>query len=310
MRLKSIRNAIGGLRYMQWTYLEASTYFLRGIAQKLDIALPFFRTLFENERKKNIKKRWLKKGEKDFFFDFNGAKLPDVSNNSVNMKTLALVFEDVFLIPCFYDHNYQKDLVNILDQYMSEGPYGYVNGIFDVTVKKGDVVIDAGAWIGDFSAYVASLGAKVYAFEPLTEVFELLKETSKLNDNRIYPVQKGLSDSEGDVILSLSENTSAGASFVIENDYAGEKISLTTLDQFVLENKIEKVDFIKADIEGAERNMLKGATYVLKTFAPKLAICTYHFPDDSEVLEKIILGANPAYTVVHLRHKLFATVVK
>jgi hypothetical protein len=55
--------------------------------------------------------------------------------------------------------------------------------------------------------------------------------------------------------------------------------------------------------------MLRGATQVLKRFAPKLAICTYHFPDDPEVLEKIILEANPKYKVVHLRHKLMAAVV-
>jgi hypothetical protein len=88
-----------------------------------------------------------------------------------------------------------------------------------------------------------------------------------------------------------------------------EKITITSLDKFVTENKLERVDFIKADIEGAERDMLKGATNVLKTFAPKLAICTYHLPDDSQVLEQIIKEANPAYTVVHLRHKLFAAVV-
>jgi hypothetical protein len=69
------------------------------------------------------------------------------------------------------------------------------------------------------------------------------------------------------------------------------------------------VDFIKADMEGAERDMLKGATNVLKTFALKPAICTCHLPDDSEVLENIIKEANPAYTVVHLRHKLFAAVI-
>jgi hypothetical protein len=72
---------------------------------------------------------------------------------------------------------------------------------------------------------------------------------------------------------------------------------------------LERVDFIKADIEGAEREMLKGAAHVLKTFAPKLAICTYHLPDDPEVLEQIIKEANPNYKIVHLRHKLFATVV-
>jgi hypothetical protein len=55
--------------------------------------------------------------------------------------------------------------------------------------------------------------------------------------------------------------------------------------------------------------MLRGATNVLKTFAPKLAICTYHLPDDPEVLEQIIKEANPKYKVVHIRKKLFAAVI-
>jgi hypothetical protein len=84
-----------------------------------------------------------------------------------------------------------------------------------------------------------------------------------------------------------------------------EKVSVITLDKFVEENPLEHVDFIKADIEGFEREMLKGATNVLKKFAPKLAICTYHLSDDPG-LEKIIKEANPNYTVVHIRYKLFA----
>jgi hypothetical protein len=52
-----------------------------------------------------------------------------------------------------------------------------------------------------------------------------------------------------------------------------------TLDAFVERNNIERVDFIKADIEGAERNMLRGAKRILREFAPKLSICTYHLPD-------------------------------
>ncbi|OAV67388.1 methyltransferase, FkbM family [Bacteroidales bacterium Barb6XT] len=111
--------------------------------------------------------------------------------------------------------------------------------------------------------------------------------------------------------ISINENNSGANSIISKGaDCKSEKIAITTLDKFVKENNIEKVDFIKADIEGAERDMLRGATNVLKTFAPKLAICTYHLLDDPEVLEKIILEANPDYKVVHLRHKLFAAVVK
>jgi len=97
---------------------------------------------------------------------------------------------------------------------------------------------------------------------------------------------------------------------VLDRGNRKETISITTIDKFVEDNKLSRVDFIKADIEGAERYMLQGATNVLKTFAPKLAICTYHLPDDPEVLERIIKEANPEYTVVHLRKKLFAAVIK
>lgn len=66
------------------------------------------------------------------------------------------------------------------------------------------------------------------------------------------------------------------------------------------ENALPRVDSIKADIEGYERYMLMGAQETLRRFAPKLALCTYHLPDDPEVLSELILikQANPDYNIV------------
>jgi hypothetical protein len=72
-----------------------------------------------------------------------------------------------------------------------------------------------------------------------------------------------------------------------------------SVDQFVSSHHLSKVDFIKADIKGAECLMLTGAVENLRKFAPKLSICTYHQPDDKEIFEGIILKTNPNYVIEH-----------
>ena len=86
------------------------------------------------------------------------------------------------------------------------------------------------------------------------------------------------------------------------------EVDVITMDEYVLRNQIQKVDFIKADIEGAERLMLEGAMETLRIFSPKLSICSYHFPDDPKVLENLIKHANPKYRIIHKYSKLYAYV--
>jgi FkbM family methyltransferase len=306
------KHTIDGFRYKHWTALESIMYFFKGVARELKIAPNFFDNLYYNV----WKRRWFKKGEISYF-DFKGIKLPDVSEMQNGLQSLKFIYEDVLMFPVFFHDNYDKEVVERMDKLMSEGPYGYTDSehSFDVSVKKGDIVIDVGAWIGDFTAYAFQKGATVYAFEPSSENFQYLEKTKELNmsdtcekrKGNIVLVKRGLG-----AIASEAEIFNYGSGCSIVNDYktgVNEKVIITTLDAFIDENNIERIDFIKADIEGAERDMLRGATKVLKNCAPKLAICTYHLPDDPKVLEEIILQANPAYKVVHLAHKLFAAVV-
>ena len=258
-------------------------------------------------------KRWLRHNGNEAYFNFNGALLPDITDSKEKTNILRYVFAEVFLIPCCFNDNHSKPIAEYVDRHTAEGPYCYADGTFDVTVKAGDVVIDIGAWIGDFSAYAVSKGATAYAFEPSRDTFEVLCKTKKINKlmsgREIIPVQKGLGQEEGKIQLNICTENSGRNTILATVDGGAEEITITTLDKFVDDNGVQKVDFIKADIEGAERQMLRGARNVLRTFAPKLAICTYHLPDDPQVLEQIIMEANPRYKVVHLRHKLFAAVV-
>ena len=276
----------------------------------------FFALLFvgldDKFREWNFKRRYLRNGK----FDFKGIFLPDISKNNDLFSTLRVeVFEDTFFIHCFHNDNYDKSLVDRLDPLLPEGAYGYTDENFDVTVKPEDIVIDAGAWIGDFSAYAASKGATVYAFEPTELTFGVLQKTAEMNNFRIIPVQKGLGETTGEKTMLTNTSGSAASSFM-QNEWTNsfpdkreEAIRITTVDDFVRENNLLKVDFIKADIEGFERYMLAGAKDTLRRFAPKLAICTYHSQEDPQLLKQIILKANPNYTIVQKRKKLYAAVI-
>lgn len=199
---------------------------------------------------------------------------------------------------------------NTICNVLPEGPYELGN----VSLSKGDIVIDAGANTGDFSFLASKKSCNVYAFEPSKMIIEkYLKKGITMNKGlagQITIAPFGLSNERKGASFQVDiENLTSGTIIDSNNDTTSkEKIELISLDEYVNENKIEKIDFIKADIEGAERYMLLGAQNVLKKFSPKLAICTYHLPDDPEVLEALVTQANPEYKVVHKYKKMYAYV--
>ena len=222
-------------------------------------------------------------------------------------ETSSMVDYDIFASYLYMNDDYSEETVDKLDLILGEGVYGLVNDKVNVTVEPGDIVIDAGSWIGDFAAYASVRGATTYAFEPMSKAFNYVEQTAKLNQN-IIPVKKGLSDENK---VSEIYMCGSGSTFFKKRAVKFSKteyVETVRLDDFVHENNLTRVDFIKADIEGFERHMLAGAQGVLREFAPKLALCTYHLPDDPQVMADLIKQANPKYNIVQKRKKLFASV--
>ena len=99
--------------------------------------------------------------------------------------------------------------------------------------------------------------------------------------------------------LRLYDNTLLD-SLVMEDRYWGNQISeidveLITIDELVEELTLDRVDFIKMDIEGAERNALRGAAETIKRFRPKLAIATENLLDDIYSVPAEVYAAVPDY---------------
>jgi FkbM family methyltransferase len=190
----------------------------------------------------------------------------------------------------------------------SSGPYEQG----DVSLAPGDVVVDAGANLGVFSAVASWAGCTVHSFEAVPYVLErFLAQIAALHPRiAIFPCALWNCEESLAFLAVVDDRGFFGSSAVMGHDAAMKKITVPaiSLDLWVERNGIKRVDFIKADIEGAERQMLMGARETLRRFAPKLAICSYHLPDDPEVLRRLILEANPRYIIEQNKFVLYAHV--
>ena len=167
----------------------------------------------------------------------------------------------------FQKSKYPNEIENFLLFYIFGLKQYDVKNIFEV--KEDATIFDIGAWKGDtayFFSKKCSNKARIYAFEPDDYAFQILekiKEKYKLNN--VIASNILFSNSETEInFLSMDLNRPA------------VKIKSTTIDKFVEENNFEKIDYIKMDVEGAEKNILEGSIKTIKKFKPSLAIAIYH----------------------------------
>ncbi|MEM8736671.1 MAG: FkbM family methyltransferase [Planctomycetota bacterium] len=185
--------------------------------------------------------------------------------------------------------------------------YYFENGNVRILPEPGDHVVDAGACFGDTAlAFATSVGetGRIYSFEPLANnlrVFEHnLNQNPELKD-RIHVIPAGAGDQDNELPLLQTENaeqTNPGFSL---NQVDAGMIPVRTVDSLVAKGEIEKVDFIKMDIEGFEMKALAGAEKTIREMRPKLAISAYHKPEDYFAIANWIASLDLGYHF-HLGH--------
>jgi len=153
-----------------------------------------------------------------------------------------------------------------------------------VNIDQGDTVFDIGSAPGDFTAAALCKGAgKVYVFEPSATGVQ------KLNH-----------------LLSVTR------SFEIVDRFLGASVDdeqlYTTVDHFCSSKGIDRLNFIKMDVEGMENDVLLVAKWVLRDLQPKMVICTYHKPGDRKKLTETVLRLNPRYSIIYGRSVMYCYV--
>jgi len=148
-------------------------------------------------------------------------------------------------------------------------------------IPRGGTVIDAGANIGyltaRFSDYVGPEG-RVLSFEPVPDTYDLLSRTVArlgLKNVTTYPV--GLSSAPGSFEMEIPTDASGTENFYESRIVADAsapgvgrrvRIEVRTLDEVVDEAGLERVDFVKVDVEGHEWALLQGAEKLLTNHRP------------------------------------------
>lgn len=224
-----------------------------------------------------------------------GSDRPDIIHkiNELNSKH-DLIVAEIPLCGDFFDKNiYQKDRekidfcrglfadkqsVLLFDSMLRYKLYNRFDDLMEFTEKREEslellnlnndmIYADIGAYRGE-TLYDFK---KVYAFEPAEKNFIHLKENIKNRDGEITLIQKAVTqDNKG---AYITQNNGRG----VKISDKGIKVETVSLNEYF---KDKRVDFIKMDIEGQEKQALLGADKILKRDRPKLLISAYHYTDD------------------------------
>jgi FkbM family methyltransferase len=140
------------------------------------------------------------------------------------------------------------------------------------------VAFDVGANVGDYATLVERYvpDASIYAFEPARVTYtELIRHVAEAEASNIKPYNIGFSDSEravdlfsytveGQKVSLLSSIDCRLPTQVVDvRTDASEKIEVQTIDRFCVTEAIDRIDFLKLDVEGHELSVLRGANRLL-----------------------------------------------
>jgi len=177
----------------------------------------------------------------------------------------------------------------------------FINDFF--TYGKNEILIDCGAYDGDTIENFLKLPnmdyEQIIVFEPSIENFKLIEK--KFNNPKIVLINAGVYNKDGELYLmeyqdgSMVSETSTGAKEEII-------VKVKAIDNLQILNK---VTFIKMDIEGAEIEALKGAKNTILKDKPRLAISIYHSDEDMLRIAEWIHATVPEYKLYCRHHSIY-----
>lgn len=201
--------------------------------------------------------------------------------NFLNRKGLRSILAKIFEAACYYKTGFANKIYFDKDEslwvhkyngiyfYVYPGP-SYINyyslvksankvSLFGYSLKDQDTIIDIGAGVGTetlvYSKAVSDTG-RVYAIEPHPLTFRCLDYMCRLNKLKNVTLScVAIGGRSGTAKVSDMDNPAQN--YTLEAN-GGIEVQSLTLDQYVTENRIKKINFLKMNIEGGEKSAIPG----------------------------------------------------
>lgn len=221
--------------------------------------------------------------------------------------------DSLFKIENFDNFNYVKNIFNELETKEKDNVYFVFNEISMrktyhndfVSVEENDLIVDIGFNYGLFSLESLKYKpSKIIAFEPNPKLITTFKKF--ISDDTIELHQKAVSNQNGNTVFHEKENPGLSSIFEeINNNHLGNSYQVETISfyDFIINNNVEKIDYLKVDCEGAEYGIFDSIPYeYLTKNIEKIAIEFHHKIDDSKV-QNLINKLKQCGFSLKIRHK-------
>ena len=180
--------------------------------------------------------------------------------------------------------------------------------------RPGAMIVDIGAHTGDTTVPMALAVGKegtVLALEPNKYVYKILDKNASLNRSHtnIIPVCFAATKDEGEFVFNYSDASFNNGGFLSEihkknhhHDYT-LKVMGKNLEKYLLKNyaeQLKKLDLIKVDAEGYDKEILKTISGILSTYKPTLMVECYKQLDEKERHELFDVIASQGYNLYYI----------
>jgi FkbM family methyltransferase len=156
-------------------------------------------------------------------------------------------------------------------------------------IKRADIIFDVGANIGEltllFSRFTGPEG-HVHSFEPTLETFEKLNTLIKISNRQNVTLNNiAVADHTGKAIFNMYDEEHASWNTFVKRPLENYGIYIAptvpievptiTIDEYCIQQSIDRINLLKIDVEGAELNVLQGAERMFKE--KKIKCCVFEF---------------------------------